>query len=256
MQSEHSRSRGRIRLLWLSLFISVSSRAVFSAAAAGQEVGGSGESERVRMAVEAVTRLQGVQLDQNPKLKETVFKLLEKTRGTPDFVKLVQQFNLTNQGTGLLEVAVQYPAAEAGIAATRLLLASAPSPLLGTAWQGTNISVATKLAEALGHTGEKAAAPLLLPLVADAQRDAALRKQAVRSLARTSQGAAGLLRLVQDGRLADDLKFTASAELNHVRWPEIKALAATLLPLPQARNQPLPPLTDLLKLNGDPAHGA
>ena len=39
--------------------------------------------DRTSLAVEAVTRLQNVDLSQNAKLKETVFKLLDRTRGTP-----------------------------------------------------------------------------------------------------------------------------------------------------------------------------
>jgi putative heme-binding domain-containing protein len=86
--------------------------------------------------------------------------------------------------------------------------------------------------------------------------DFALRKQAVRSLARTSENAGELLKLAREEKLAGDLKFTASAALNVVRWPEIKAEAAKLLPPAQGQNSaPLPPLSDLLKMKGDPANG-
>src|SRR5262249_23967474 len=53
------------------------------------------------------------------------------------------------------------------------------------------------------------------------------------------------------------VKFTASSELNRARWPQIKAEAAKLLPLPQGRDaQPLPPLAELLKKKGDAGNGA
>jgi putative heme-binding domain-containing protein len=114
-----------------------------------------------------------------------------------------------------------------------------------------------KVAEALGNTSQNEAAKLLLPLVTAARIDLALRKQAVRSLAQTSQGASGLLRLAKEQQLPEDMKLTASSELNRVRWPAMKAEAATVLPLPQGRNaQPLPPLVELLKMPGDPANGA
>jgi putative heme-binding domain-containing protein len=46
-------------------------------------------------------------------------------------------------------------------------------------------------------------------------------------------------------------------ELNHVRWPDLKALAAQVLPAPQGRNaQSLPPLPELLQMRGDVARGA
>jgi hypothetical protein len=60
------------------------------------------EAEKTALAVEALSRLQGVDIDANPKLKETILKVLGKIRGTANFVKLVQQFNLSGQNAGLL----------------------------------------------------------------------------------------------------------------------------------------------------------
>ena len=215
------------------------------------------EARRTALAVEALGRLQGMDLDQNPKIKEAVLRTLAKTRGTASFVKLVQQFNLQGQNAGLLEVAMQNPADETGVEAMRLVLASKDLADLQTTLAGTNTTAAVKAAEALGNAGDKAATRLLLPIVADPKRDAALRKQAVRSLAQTSEGAGALVQLAKEDKLSDDLKFTASVELNRVRWPEIKAEAAKVLPLPQGQNaQPLPPMADLLKMKGDTANGA
>lgn len=215
------------------------------------------EADRVALAVDALTRLEGVDLNANPGLKARILQVLEKARGTPNFVKLVQHFKLPDQNAGLLEAAIAQPANESGVEAMRLVLASGDLSLVRQALEGTNIFAATRTAEALGNTGDKQAVALLLPLLADTTRDVALRKQAVRSLARTSEGAGELLKLAREEKLADDLKFTASAELNVVRWPEIKAEAAKLLPPAQGQNSaPLPPLSELLKMKGDPANGA
>jgi putative heme-binding domain-containing protein len=213
--------------------------------------------DRTALAIAAVSRLQDVDLSQNPKLRETVLKLLEKTRGTASFVKLVQQFNLTDQHAGLLEVAVAHPAEEAGVEALRWAVAHGGAPLLRATLDGTNAAAAARVAETLGLTGETRAVPLLLPLATDPTRDAALRKQAVRALAQTHAGAQALLALAREDKLGNDVRFTASSELNRARWPEIKAAAAQLLPLPPGPNaQPLPPVAELLKLKGDPANGA
>ena len=215
------------------------------------------ESGRTAVAVEALLRLKEVDLSQNPKLKDAVLKLLEKTRGTPDFVKLVQQFQLTGQNAGLLEVAIRYGASDIGVEATRLILASGDFALLQGVLQGSNLVAALKTAEVLGNTADHETTGLLLPVVSDTERDWALRKQAVRSLAQTEQGATALLQLAKEEKLGDDLKFTASAELNRVRWPDIKAEAAKLLPPAQGQNtQPLPPMSELLKIKGTAANGA
>jgi len=214
-------------------------------------------NDRTAIAIEALSRLQNVDLNTNPKLKEAVLKLLQATRGTPNFVKLVKQFNIPEQQDGLLEVAVAHPKEEAGVDAARLLLQERNSALLQTTLAGTNVTAAVALTEALGNTGEAQTLPLLAPLLADTTKDASLRKQTVRSLARTEKGAETMLEMARQDKLPTDLKFTAAVALAATRWAPIKEQAAQLLPLPQGQdNRPLPPLSQLLQAKGDPAKGA
>ncbi|KAF0178398.1 MAG: Heme-binding protein [Limisphaerales bacterium] len=207
--------------------------------------------------IEALTRLGPEAVNANPKLKEALGKVLAATRGTPQFVQLVEQFKLADQNAGLLEVSAKHPADEAGVTALRLVLASNGTAALSAALTGKDVSAATKLVEALGNTGAKQLPALLLPLVSDTTRDAALRKQSVRALARTQDGAAALLKLAREDKLPADLRFTATAELNAVRWPELKAEAAKLLPLPPGQgDKALPPVAELLAMKGDAKRGA
>ena len=178
-----------------------------------QQPTASEEEQKTALAVEALTRLQNVDLEQNPKLKQTVLRVLGKTRGTADFVKLVQQFKLKGQERGLLEAATRNWTNESGVDAIRLVLATGDSALLKESLRGTNKDQAIKTAELLGNASEKSAVPLLLPLAEDAAIDPTLRWQAVRSLAKTSEGATALLGLAKDGKLPEDIKFTAANEL-------------------------------------------
>ena len=215
------------------------------------------ETDRIATAVEALSRLQDVNLDEKPAIKAAVLRVLDKTRGTANFVKLVGQFKLTDQNAGLLEVAQKDPAGEAGVAAIRLILANKDFPLLKTALTGTNVTAAARTAEALGHAGDKQSVPLLEPLITDTARDTTLRKQSVRALAQTQEGATALLALARADKLPENLKFTASSELNAARWPAIKAEAAKLLPAPVSQSaDALPPVAELLKMKGDAANGA
>ena len=215
------------------------------------------DADRIRLAVDALTRLEGINLDANPTMKERVLKVLDKTRGTPDFVRLVQHFQFKNQNAGLLEVALSQPSGESGVEAIRMILSCGDSTVLKSTLEGTNTTRALKAAEALGNTGSKDAVKLLLPFISNPQREAALRKQAVRSLARTADGAKALLTLTKENKLTDDLKLTASSELNAARWPEVQAEAAKILPLIQGHNaQPLPAMSELVMMKGDAANGA
>lgn len=215
------------------------------------------DPDKLNTMIEALTRLGPEAVNANPRLKEALGKVLAATRGTPQFVRLVEQFKVADQNAALVEVAAKLPADEAGVTALRLVLASGDTAALTAALTGTNTTSSTKLVEALGNTSAKQLPALLLPLVTDSKRDVMLRKQAVRALARTQDGASGLLALAREDKLPADLKFTATTELNAVRWPELKAEAAKLLPPPPGQgDKALPPVAELLAMKGDARRGA
>ncbi len=211
------------------------------------------KEQRLTIAIEALSQLEGIDLETNPQFKAAASKLLAQIRGTPQFVGVVKQLKLKDQSEGLLEVAANSPASESGVEAVRLVLANGDTAALNKGLQGTN---AVKLAEALGNTASKEMVPLLLPLVTNVTVDLLLRKQAVRSLAQTPEGASEVLSLAKEEKLPQDLKLVASAELNKVRWVKTKEEAAKVLPLPQSQGAaPLPSVAELLKMKGDISKG-
>src|SRR6267378_6968618 len=141
----------------------------------------SDDTQKISIALEALKRLPGADLNSNPNLKAAVYRLLDQARGTSQFVQIVKQFDLKDQNEGLLEVASSNPTADFGVEAMRVLLAKQGSNSIGQALAGTNVVVATRTAEVLGNTAERLSVPLLLPLLNDQQRDLDLRKQVVRA---------------------------------------------------------------------------
>jgi putative membrane-bound dehydrogenase-like protein len=207
------------------------------------------------IAFETLTRLKGIDAEAHPEIKAALAASLASANGEPEFVDLVQDFHLQDQNAGLLDVALRHVADESGVEAMRLVLGSRDLTLLENALHNTNSAVG--LAEALGNTRDKRIVPVLLPLVNDEQIDSVARRQAVRSLAQVQEGASQLLQLARDNKLPNDVKFVATMELNHVRWPELKALAAQVLPVPRGRDaQSLPSMPELLKMRGDVSRGA
>ncbi|MEO8428572.1 MAG: hypothetical protein ABI651_15840, partial [Verrucomicrobiota bacterium] len=242
-------------LFLLVLLVSVSRFPAPAVSAA--ETNAAADSERTAVVIEALSRLKGIDLEANPAVKTAVLKVLDQLRGKPQFVELVRDFKIKNQDPALLQIAIQNPNNAVGVDAAKLILEYKQDALLESSLNGSNVAAAVNLAEVLGNVGENQIVPLLEPIVADPKRDVALRKQAVRSLAKNQEGASALLRLAKDDKLAPDLKFIASSELNHARWPAIKAEAAQLLPLPQGQNaHELPPVSELMKMKGDPVKGA
>ena len=209
---------------------------------------------RAVLILPALSRLHDVDLDAHPEVKTVLLKTLDQKRGTAQFVELVRAFKLPGEEAALLQISVREPGGGAGVDATRLLLEKNNDALLGAALAGPE---AFKLVEALGNTGRKEIVPLLEPLVTDPARDRALRVQAARSLTRVRAGAEALLKLAETLKLPDDLKLAASYELNKLRWDDLRVRAAKVLPLAQSRDaRPLPPISELLKRQGDTARGS
>jgi putative heme-binding domain-containing protein len=215
------------------------------------------EQQKITTAVEALTRLENVNLEEKPAVKAAVNRVLEKTRGTPDFLKLVQHFKLTNQNAALVTLAIDYSTNETGVAAIRQVLANNDSAAVKRALQTTNADNAARLVETLGNAKEKQVVPWLVPLLTNETASIVLRRTTVRALAQTHDGASAILALAKDDALPENLKFVAATELNAVRWPEIKTNAAKYLALPAGQNsQPLPPVSELIELKGNAAKGA
>lgn len=209
-------------------------------------------SDRLALAVDALTRLEGLDLNANPTMKERVLKVLERTRGTPNFVRLVRHFKLTGQEAGLLEVAAGFPGDEAGVEALRLVLNAGKAAEVEAALGKLPPEKSVALAEAVGNSGHKDSAKILLPLLTSEKTSPDLRRQSIRSLAKSLEGAKAVLKLTRSDQLPGDLKELAIAELTTVRWEEIKSEAATL------RGQSivsLPPVSELVKRRGDPRKG-
>lgn len=243
----------RVRLLRCALAVGLAG-VVFRVAVPAAESNASELDERTAIAIEALSRLKGIDLEASPGVKAAVMKVMEQVRGRPQFVELVRDFKIQGQDAALVEMAAQNAGDSTGTDAARLLLDHEAVELIRSSLKATN---ALRLVEALGNTGDRRTVPLLEPLVVDKASDPGLRKQAVRSLALTHEGAKALLKLARDEKLPGDLKLTAASELHQARWADVKSEAAQVLPLPQGQNaEPLPPVAELAKRTGDATRGA
>ncbi len=96
----------------------------------------SGDTQKNAIALEALSRLQGADINANPSLKAAIYRLLDQARGTAQFVQIVKQFDLKDQNESLLEAASGNPAADFGVEAIRVLLANQGSNSIKQALEG------------------------------------------------------------------------------------------------------------------------
>lgn len=212
--------------------------------------------DRTRLSLEALARLKNVSLEGNPALKQAVLRVLEQVRGEPEFVTVVHDFKLVGQGRGLVEFVAAQPTSPAAVEALRLLLAESAIAEVQPLLDGPPERAAQVVA-ALGRTEDSKSVGWLWPLITDARATVLVRRAAVGALAKNKEGATGLLRLAQAGKLPEDLKFMTGIELRGGRWPELREEAGKLFPAPVGKaEKPLPPVAELAKMAGDPGKGA
>src|SRR5438445_11984626 len=70
---------------------------------------GQEQSPPTSVAMEAIERLKGIDLEANPAVKNAVLKILEQVKGTPQFVKIVRDFKISGLEPALLEFAAKQP---------------------------------------------------------------------------------------------------------------------------------------------------
>ena len=200
------------------------------------------------VAIEALSRLKGMDIEANPALKGAVLKVLEKTKGTAQFVQIVRDFDLKGQTKELVEFASKNPTNSVGVEALRMAVKESGMNAIQPLSLG--------LIQAMGNSASKDFVPLLAPILDDASHPIENRRAAVKALAQTEAGANLLLNLASERKLDQTLQFTAAAALHTSPSPNIKSEAAKILPLPQTQSAALPPIAELVKLKGDAANGA
>jgi putative heme-binding domain-containing protein len=211
--------------------------------------------EKLNTLIGALTRLGPEKVNANPRLKDALGQVLAATKGTRQFVEIVQTFKLNDRNTNLLELAVANPNSDAGVAAINVILANGGTELLQVALTGADAQRGARLATAIGNTLKGSTVPLLLPLLKIGY-DTALQKEAVRSLAKFKQGAEALLKLAASDAIPDTVRLTATMELNSVRWIDLKERAAKLLPLPQTQSgEAFPTIAELVGKSGNATRG-
>ncbi len=206
--------------------------------------------------VETLLRLDSVDLDAKPKSKAAVLRYLRANPGSEQFFQLLERFTIPDADDVLLDLAVARPGETAGVKAAELLLKHDDRKRIAQAIAGDDSSRAAALIVALGNVGGKQAIDLLTPLVTDAVHPLAVRSAAAAAVGKSKSGEAYLLSLAKDKKLPADLNFTVANVLLASPLPDVRAAAAKYLQLPaSAGATPLPPLGELLKMNGDVAHG-
>ena len=211
---------------------------------------------RLLVAQEALKRLGNFDPKKDAKYSKALDGLLERSKGTPQFVDLVNRFNISAKYPDLLDMAIADPAGQAGVDAIRILLGKNATELVTRALDGDEKRVAG-IVEVLANSGENRAAGILASVVKDDDRSVELRRKAVKGLARSQNGGRELIRMAQKDELEAGLRTSAALDLHRSRAKDVRSAAAKLFPLPKTKsNRSLPSIAKLLGARGNVERGA
>jgi putative heme-binding domain-containing protein len=219
------------------------------------ETKGQGPTQDLIVA-ESLARLKGFDLKKEPRYAAAVEALLDRHRGSPLFIDLVDRFSVAPRYPELLAIAQKNADAQLGVNAVRVLFDKGQQGLLEKGLHDKDVEVAVNTARALGTSGDGRAFAMLRPIALDPKQPIDLRRQAVRSLARAHNGAQEIVKLARAKQLPEELNAVAGAALQQTPWKEVQQQAAQLFPIPATKNnEALPPISELVKRRGDAGRG-
>jgi len=214
------------------------------------------DSRQAFITAEAVQRLAGFDVSKQPDKLAALNKVLDRSKGTLQFVTLVDRFNLQERYPQVVSILEEQPDTSLAVDVVKMLLAKETRPIIQKALRQQDEKKAAAVARALGNATDNRTAPFLSPIVDDDKAALGLRQEAVKAMGRSKTGVRQLLDRVKDKKLSEDLTQAAAFALQTSPFDDFKTEVATLFPLPPSRNdQPLPPLSQLLKAKGDVAKG-
>jgi putative membrane-bound dehydrogenase-like protein len=205
---------------------------------------------------ESLARLDREDVQRDPQQLAALRAFVTAQRGSPRLIELVDRFHLPGYSREILGLAQSNAENSLGVRGVRLLFDLGEQSALKAALDSRDLKTLEETITVLGSSEDPRAAKLLWPIADDAKRPIDIRRQAIRAVARTRRGAGDVLSRAEGGRLEGSLREAASAAVYASASEPIRARAAKVFPLPPAvDSQPLPPVRQLLRRNGNARKG-
>jgi putative membrane-bound dehydrogenase-like protein len=163
-----------------------------------------------------------------PEVRRALSRTLDATRGTQQYLELARRFDTAERADEMLRLALAQPDGSTGVEAARLVLRwKGVEPFRGLI-RGSDADAAYRAVSALGRAGGSEAEKVLEGIVVDASLPLGLRSEAVRLWGPGWSAQGELLKLAQEGKLADDLRPTVAQVLLLSYRPQTRAAAEKL----------------------------
>ncbi|RDC64849.1 hypothetical protein AHMF7616_03470 [Adhaeribacter pallidiroseus] len=190
------------------------------------------------------------------KFQAALRRTIEASRGTKQFVMLLEQYGLPEFNQDLQALALTNPESEMARDAARALV-KAPGGIdaVAKAFNSKDPQVTQGMLTAVGNYESNQVKDLLQAVMLDTKRPLEIRQLALRKLGSGGSGEDRLVELVKNKKIPTELEETAGTILLRAWRPDIKEVAAIYFKKPSREGKPLPPIAQLATMSGDPVNG-
>ena len=192
-------------------------------------------------------------------LKQAIDQTLVYTRGTQDYINIIDQYQLTDHTNELLELALKDSSQELAVNAMKVLLGNEKLNgvnLIKEKIQNGSPEEIEEMLTVLAPISTEKSLSLISETIENPKVALGAKRTAIQALGRTWWGEEYLLEMVKEGAIESSLENVASSVLFSVYRANIRQEAANYLDQPGlAGGNSIPPVRDLLSYAGNAARG-
>ena len=206
--------------------------------------------------IEALMRLDGVDINGNPKLAAMVREYITSLGDDPSQLKILQRLKVAGVSDPLLKRAAAWGASTQAVQALDLALETGGVSQLKTMLEAEEPSeVAVALSKTLSLSNRKEAVELQKALLESQNVAKSVKVEAAVGLGRNKANQSYLVALAKENRLPAEAKPLLGPTLRNSEDPAISNAAKELFPVLKTSQNPLPPIEELVKKKGNSANG-
>lgn len=214
------------------------------------------QARRDKIVVEALMRLDGVDIHSDPKLEKAVQRHLSELKNDPSQLKIIQKLKVTGLSERLVDLAALWGENTQSVQALELAIEQGALSGLSKSLMAKEPDDRTlALSRVLMLSSKKPVQDLRLALIDDNNVSKAIKVDAVVGLSKSKGLHGRLIELANANRLPGEAKILIGATLRNSEDAEIKKAAIELFPPIKSSQNPLPPIEVLVKKNGNASEG-
>ncbi len=214
------------------------------------------QARRDTIVVEALMRLDNVDINADPKLLQAVQRHIGTLKNDPSLLKIIQKLKVTGMADRLVDLAATWGENTQSVQALELAIEQGALPNLTKSLTAKAPDERTlALSKVLTLSKGKQIQDLRLMLIDDSSVSKVIKVDAVVGLSRMKEFHTKLIELAKADKLPSDAKMLIGATLRNSEEAEIKKAANELFPALKTSQMPLPPIEVLVKKNGNANEG-